>query len=374
MSTSSFDLWTAALPEINHTINSSENNKYAFNRFKLIRIVLPFIIFPSIFVIIANCMICYAIIKKKELHTSTYYLMINRAISDCMIVIWSSAIIILHYYLALTNTSTSFLAITCKIAMFSDVAAFTASTFTLAAISIERYHTVLPSKPLKTSFFNTPLKLRMMAGFSWIAGISMAWPLIILTNVDPKNAWICNVAYFGPSFNITYVMILFCISFLLPAILIAISYFKIIQFLYRKNIVHSDQQYSRILAFRHNRQRHLNTIKMLILVTLGFMSTCLPIFLAYIAVSFSRRSLTDYLIQFNQNETSLVQLGLIFIIISCLLNPIIYLYYNYTIRTTVFTSCYPTHCSCIITKPRGAIKHSAVPKLTITRVLGSYDS
>ena len=324
---------TAIYP-LNQTTNTSINT-FAKKKFLALQIILPITFVLAIAGVIVNSLICYAIIKKKELHTPTYYLMINMAISDALITIFTSLVTAIHYYLSYYVITTPLLVAACKITCFVDAVAFASSTLTLTAIAIERYYKILPSSSYKTSCINSSFKLKSTIGFTWMAGIIVAIPYLVFVDIVPENPWICSILYLGPSFNKPYFITLLILIYVIPNILIIYFYARIIHYLGLKKISQINLNQA---VFKNNRKAQINTIKMLILVTIGFMCTSLPIFAAYIIIAYSGLHMVDYLIHVNNLQSSIAQIAFIMVTISCCQNPLIYIYYNQTIRKTLSKS------------------------------------
>ncbi|RDD37893.1 Neuropeptide Y receptor [Trichoplax sp. H2] len=325
------------LRTISNHFNQTENsttNQFALRKYRALQIILPISIIIAVLGTIANSLICYAIVKKKELHTPTCYLMINMAISDCLTVIMTALINTIHYYLACYIAFSSFLVFTCKITYFVNAIAYISSTVTLVAISLERHSKISPLSMQKSSFFNNTFKLKAAIAFTWIAGIVIAIPYLTLVSIVPQNPWICSINYITPTFNIPYFISLFILVFIVPNIIIIAMYSRIIRYLNQNNAAQRNQpSFQRI--FKHKRKMHCDTIKMLILVTAGYMITSLPIFIAYIMIAFSGLNLVDYIIHLNDMQTSVAQIAYIILPLACCQNPLIYLYYNKAIRNAL---------------------------------------
>ncbi|RDD37889.1 Cholecystokinin receptor [Trichoplax sp. H2] len=322
----------------NQTPNISALREFAWEKQQSMKIVLPTMITLSILGIAANCIICYAIIKKKELRAVTYYLMINMAISDCLILAVLSCIEGINYYLTDHVASTPLLVAFCKILGYFNSISYHASTCTLAAISIERYYILSSAAIHHPSFFNTASKLRLMIGYSWLAGFIIAMPSIIVYGIDINYPYSCSIGFISPSFNIPYFITVFIVLLVVPSIIIIIMYGKIIRYLY-KNVSNNDRRHTLSQGFKNNRQHQRNTIKMLVLVTASFTISCYPIFLAYISVSIQRQSTAKYLYENRLRASIISKFMIITYTLPCILHPLIYLHYNRSIRGALIDCC-----------------------------------
>lgn len=297
-------------------------------------ISLPFIVFLALIGLVANLLICYIIFKKNELHTPTFYLMINMSVSHCLALVVSCCIIGLDYYLSSNPGISPLLIAFCKAFYCINCTSYIVSTSTLTVISIERYLTILSASPLRNTLLNTSLKLKITIAFTWIIGILMGWPNLIMVNILPRHPWVCNIGFVGAHFNLPYFISLLILAFIIPSLIIGILYFKIVLFLRGKLINHQASHHNNV-SFLRSRKRHLNTIKMLTFVTCGFMITCMPIFITSLVIAWNAKNSVDFYISIGYTNTMVMQLGFLFLIFSFIINPLIYLYYNQSIRSSL---------------------------------------
>ncbi|RDD37891.1 Substance-K receptor [Trichoplax sp. H2] len=323
----------------NQSQNTSMQNQYSQPEIFGLLPSLVVISFWTIIGVTANMFVCWAILRKKELRTPTFYLMINMAISDCLILCISTIILAINYYLSTRLFYTQLMVIVCKIIFFIDAIGYISSIFTLVVLSIERYYSISSSNLSSISFFNTNFKLGSVIAFSWIVGVLIAWPHGIIINILPHRPLMCNFAFIRPSFNIPYYICMSILIFAIPSTIIIVMYSKIIRFLYR-NIQHNNKHRQNNEAFQSSRRRQLNTIKMLSIVTFAFMVSCLPVFITYLALSFRHQNSLEIFIQTDGFQATLALLSFISHTVPCVLNPFIYLYYNQTIRAALPIRCY----------------------------------
>lgn len=304
---------------------------HAALRAKTIQIVsMPIMFIFAVFGCLSNILICYTIYKKKELHTPTFYLIINMAISDCFIFLISSAIVVNNYMVSLNVMTTTYLITFCKLLPFVNLTAYISSTFTLAVISIERKH-IISVWTRRRSLLSSKTKIWIAIGLSWIIGIATAAPILIFMTISRDDPWSCNIANSNRHriYNIIYFMSLFLIAYLIPLIIIYANYTQVVAYLIRK-LTSKNQNHQKFVKL--HRKRQIRVIKMLLIITTAFLILSFPLFLLYLVSAFSGRNSVDYISVKNPTMSILAQFAFLLTVLSCIQHPILYLTFNATIR------------------------------------------
>lgn len=121
----------------------------------------------------------------------------------------------------------------CRLVGFLGSASSSASVFTLAALAISRYLTVV--KPAKAYTLLSPKRVSLAACLLWIPACGLAAPQVIFRSVGtPKStpdALIC-FAFRSQSSQMIYGLVHFVVAFLLPLFTIAVAYTRIYIFLW----------------------------------------------------------------------------------------------------------------------------------------------
>lgn len=121
----------------------------------------------------------------------------------------------------------------CRLIGFLGSACSSASVFTLAALAISRYLTVV--KPAKAYLLLSPKRVLLVVCLLWIPACALAGPQLVFRSVGtprkPQNALIC-FAFLSHRGQIIYGLIHFLVAFLLPLFTIAVAYIRVYLFLW----------------------------------------------------------------------------------------------------------------------------------------------
>ncbi|RDD37896.1 Neuropeptide FF receptor 2 [Trichoplax sp. H2] len=289
----------------------------------------------TLFGLITNGLICWATAKTKRLHTPTFCLVVNMAISDCIILVTGLASTIINAIMSSMAVSVISATIACKLIGFTSICGVITSTLTLSAISIDRTF-ILTTKSRRRTLFNSNKKLNILVGLIWLIAAIVALPFGVLMTVFPSSP-ICDIKNISRTFNGTYFIILFIVAYMIPAITVIIMYTKIIVVL-AKGI--SKQR--NLSAFELTRKHHIKLIKTLSIVTVIFFLLAGPLFIIYIIIALSGKSAFNYMLSLSRSQAQILQICFIALYLSSLLNPIIYFFMNSTLRQalTCKSQCY----------------------------------
>ncbi|RDD37895.1 Neuropeptide Y receptor type 2 [Trichoplax sp. H2] len=279
----------------------------------------------TLFGLITNGLICLAITKTKKLHTPTFYLVFNMAISDCIFLVSGLSAASLNAILSSKTLSVLSASVACKLVGFANVCSVIASTLTLSAISIDR-NFILTTKSCRRTLFNSYWKLAILIGLIWSIGTIAAIPFAVLMTIYPSSR-MCDIMNRRRTFNVTYFILLLIVACIIPAIIVMTKYAKIMSVLAKG--IDSRRTLS---TFELTRKHHIKLIKSLSIVTIIFLSLTCPILIVYIIFAFSGQSSFNYMLSLSQTQAQIIQICFIVGYFSCLANPIIYFCMNTTLR------------------------------------------
>uniref|UniRef100_A0A8C6SEZ9 G-protein coupled receptors family 1 profile domain-containing protein n=1 Tax=Neogobius melanostomus TaxID=47308 RepID=A0A8C6SEZ9_9GOBI len=121
----------------------------------------------------------------------------------------------------------------CRLVGFLGSACSSASVFTLAALAVSRYLTVV--KPAKAYFLLSPKRVSLIACLLWIPACGLATPQLVFRSVGtPRStpaALIC-FSFLSHRGQMIYGLVHFVVAFLLPLFTIAVAYVGIYMFLW----------------------------------------------------------------------------------------------------------------------------------------------
>ncbi|CAH3166721.1 unnamed protein product [Porites lobata] len=113
---------------------------------------IPFVIIG----LIANLLLIRIVHKKREMHTTTNYLLVSMAVSDVItVLLWP-----LYYF--------SFAKFVCKFSTLAEISIMVSSS-TLTALAVERYHAIL--KPFETGLRLNKDNIKRAIACIWIASL-----------------------------------------------------------------------------------------------------------------------------------------------------------------------------------------------------------
>ncbi|XP_066304805.1 neuropeptide FF receptor 2-like [Branchiostoma lanceolatum] len=321
------------------TMNSSEvlSKIYADARFKQSTAIIALFIFSYVLTfalcIVGNSMVCFVILKIPRMRTVTNYFLLNLAVSDLLVAIFCMPFTLLDNIIRgwpLGN-------VMCKLTPAVTVVSVVASVFTLVAIAVDRYYSVVhPTEP-KPSTRTLIQTVAAIWGLSFVIMI----PQVLLIEegvMSYKNTLFLHLCMeTSPLWSKVYSTIIFLCCYITPMAVIACLYAKIGFTVWAKPTPGGDRAPKEIKE--QDFRKKVKVIKMLMVVVVLFAFSWLPlqtIFMLYDYGDLSVRTkevvdiyvypVAHWLSYFN----------------SCM-NPIIYGYFNQNFRNafkSIFSSRY----------------------------------
>ncbi|VDD93069.1 unnamed protein product [Enterobius vermicularis] len=179
-----------------------------------ISIILPLL---CIIGVLGNFLICMAIWLDRRLHNVTNYFLFSLALADllvCIVVMPISFTVEFHRGKWLSSFEL------CLIYVYSDVFLCTASIVHMSVISVDRYLGI--SKPLEMrNRSKTMITLKIT--FVWMVTVLISCPIAIAAIIDPTN--ILNQSHCVIT-NRYYMIYGSTLAFLVPFVIMAVTYFK----------------------------------------------------------------------------------------------------------------------------------------------------
>ncbi|XP_030630729.1 neuropeptide FF receptor 1 [Chanos chanos] len=280
---------------------------------------------------IGNMLVCFIVLKNKQMRTVTNIFILNLAISDLLVGIFCLPITLADNLI----TGWPFNEVICKMSGLVQGASVSASVFTLVAIAVERFRCIV--YPFQQKL--TQKQAIITIAFIWALAIIIMCPSAVTLTVsrdtfhfmvDSDNntypLYTCWEAWPDQSMRKIYTAVLFSHIYLAPVTLIVIMYTRIAVKLFKSPASIRDAQ-----AEDENRRvyrRKIRVVNMLLIVALLFIISWLPLWILIM--------LTDY-----GNMTS-AQLNIIGVYIfpfahwlaffNSSVNPIVYGYFNENFR------------------------------------------
>ncbi|XP_043087050.1 neuropeptide FF receptor 1-like [Puntigrus tetrazona] len=279
-------------------------------------IILAYVLIFSL-CMLGNILVCFIVLKNRQMRTVTNIFILNLAISDLLVGILCLPITLVDNLI----TGWPFDVVVCKMSGLVQGASVSASVFTLVAIAVERFRCII--YPFQRKL--TRRQAIVTIAFIWALAVGIMCPsAVTLTvsqdvlhfTVDGDNEthplYTCWEAWPDQSMRKIYTTVLFSHIYLAPVTLIAVMYSRIALRLVKPPV------------FR----RKLRVVNMLLMVALLFAVSWLPLWILMM--------LTDY------GNLSAAQLDLVAVYVfpfahwlaffNSSVNPIVYGYFNENFR------------------------------------------
>ncbi|XP_076609571.1 galanin receptor type 2-like [Chaetodon auriga] len=133
--------------------------------------------------------------------------------------------------------------IMCRLVGFLGSACSSASIFTLAALAVSRYLTVV--QPTRAYSLLSPRRVSIAAMLLWVPACCLAAPQLVFRYVGNPQALDACFAFRSDQDQLIYGLCHFIMSFLLPLATIAVAYIRIYLFLWRSRHARSAPQVER---------------------------------------------------------------------------------------------------------------------------------
>ncbi|XP_067286459.1 neuropeptide FF receptor 1-like [Pseudorasbora parva] len=280
---------------------------------------------------LGNILVCFIVLKNRQMRTVTNIFILNLAISDLLVGILCLPITLVDNLI----TGWPFDVVICKMSGLVQGASVSASVFTLVAIAVERFRCIV--YPFQRKL--TQPQAILTISFIWALAIAIMCPSAVTLTVsqdvlhfmvDSQNStyplFTCWEAWPDRSMRKIYTTVLFSHIYLAPVTLIGIMYTRI-----AIKLVHSPASIQDARAEDERRRlfrRKLRVVNMLLMVALLFTISWLPLWILMM--------LTDY------SNLSAAQLDLVAVYIfpfahwlaffNSSVNPIVYGYFNENFR------------------------------------------
>ncbi|XP_008333986.1 neuropeptide FF receptor 1 like 2 [Cynoglossus semilaevis] len=305
---------------------------------------------------VGNILVCLIVLENHRMRTVTNLFILNLAISDLLVGIFCIPTTLVDNLI----TGWSFSNTVCKMSGFVQGVSVSASVFTLVAIAVERFRSIMyPLQPKATV-----LVAKLAIFFIWVLAVAMMCPAVMALTVkkfpshyivydDDFNhtlpVYMCYENFDKPQMRKIYTAVLFAHIYLVPLTLITVMYGCIGIKLCTSVVPNREPQLDNATVAVGRRapqpmisQKKIKAIKMLTLVALLFMLSWLPLWTLMMITDYAGWDmdqldlLTSYMFPFAHwlafSNSSI--------------NPIIYGYYNENFRRGFKAVCKSQQLCC----------------------------
>ncbi|ELT99672.1 hypothetical protein CAPTEDRAFT_35369, partial [Capitella teleta] len=228
-----------------------------------------------------NFVVCYVLFKNRRMRTVTNCFTTNLSISDILLTLLNIPFNVIRN----TTEEWVFGHVICGCTNFILNVSVYASTFTMAAIALERYRVIMcPLRP-RISFCVASVTLVVI----WLLGIIMSLPFAVFSEVVEVRFLLhdtlrCRVEYPQPQRTYERYIILttFICQYVVPLLLTGVIYTHIVYKLWSREMIGQSIERQQV-AHLKSRKR---SIRMLVVVVLLFSICWLPLNLYHILLNF----------------------------------------------------------------------------------------
>ena len=262
--------------------------------------------------VIGNSLVIAVVKLIRSMHTTTNYLLLNVASADITTLLSTAIQLITSMHLPRFS---SFL---CKFVSngYVSIVTLIVSSYTFTLLAIERYYALV--KPMTTSRgLRNDNVVYVILGI-WLVAVGLVTPIFVVADADSYGH--CD---FGASDNkmLIYVYCMFTISIVIPFIIIATCYLRIIYGMHFKKTICSNK--SERVDTRREITEKQRLVKVLILLTAVFFTAFIP---------YSFLLIMDFSNIYSSDVINLGYSAQFLTLLNCSVNPFIYAFQSFNYR------------------------------------------
>ncbi|XP_043660136.1 cholecystokinin receptor type A [Drosophila teissieri] len=195
---------------------------------------MPVWLIPSysiilLFAVLGNLLVISTLVQNRRMRTITNVFLLNLAISDMLLGVLCMPVTLVGTLLR----NFIFGEFLCKLFQFSQAASVAVSSWTLVAISCERYYAIC--HPLRSRSWQTISHAYKIIGFIWLGGILCMTPIAVFSQLIPTSRpGYCKCREFWPDqgYELFYNILLDFLLLVLPLLVLCVAYILITRTLY----------------------------------------------------------------------------------------------------------------------------------------------
>ncbi|XP_052855744.1 cholecystokinin receptor type A [Drosophila gunungcola] len=195
---------------------------------------MPVWLIPSysvilLFAVLGNLLVISTLVQNRRMRTITNVFLLNLAISDMLLGVLCMPVTLVGTLLR----HFIFGEFLCKLFQFSQAASVAVSSWTLVAISCERYYAIC--HPLRSRSWQTISHAYKIIGFIWLGGILCMTPIAIFSQLLPTSRpgyCKCRETWPDQGYELCYTILLDFLLLVLPLLVLCVAYILITRTLY----------------------------------------------------------------------------------------------------------------------------------------------
>ncbi|XP_022234142.2 gastrin/cholecystokinin type B receptor [Drosophila obscura] len=195
---------------------------------------MPVWLIPSysvilLFAVLGNLLVISTLVQNRRMRTITNVFLLNLAISDMLLGVLCMPVTLVGTLLR----NFIFGEFLCKLFQFSQAASVAVSSWTLVAISCERYYAIC--HPLRSRSWQTISHAYKIIGFIWLGGILCMTPIAVFSQLIPTSRpgyCKCRETWPDQGYEQFYNILLDFMLLVLPLLVLCVAYILITRTLY----------------------------------------------------------------------------------------------------------------------------------------------
>ncbi|XP_017042177.1 cholecystokinin receptor type A [Drosophila ficusphila] len=195
---------------------------------------MPVWLIPSysvilLFAVLGNLLVISTLVQNRRMRTITNVFLLNLAISDMLLGVLCMPVTLVGTLLR----NFIFGEFLCKLFQFSQAASVAVSSWTLVAISCERYYAIC--HPLRSRSWQTISHAYKIIGFIWLGGILCMTPIAVFSQLIPTSRpgyCKCRETWPDQGYELFYNILLDFLLLVLPLLVLCVAYILITRTLY----------------------------------------------------------------------------------------------------------------------------------------------
>ncbi|XP_064162985.1 neuropeptide FF receptor 2-like [Anguilla rostrata] len=281
---------------------------------------------------VGNGVVCFTILRSKNMRTVTNVFILNLAVSDLLVGIFCMPTTLVDNII----TGWPFGSLVCKMSGMVQGISVSASVFTLVAIAVDRFWCIVYPFKQKLTLSTSTLIIVII----WVLAIAIMCPSVVMLQVTKEQNvrillgdgnetvpfyW-CRENWPNQEMRKIYTTILFANIYLAPLTLIVIMYARIGITLFKTSVITGEKSGQETRQTVSKKKKRV--IKMLLIVALLFIVSWLPLWTLMMLSDYA--SLTEY--QYRLINIYIYPFAHWLAFFNSSINPIIYGFFNENFR------------------------------------------
>ncbi|XP_019635256.1 PREDICTED: neuropeptide FF receptor 2-like [Branchiostoma belcheri] len=250
------------------------DNDYLKQTVPVVVLFVLFYVFNFCLCIVGNIMVCFVILKMPRMQTVTNFFLLNLAVSDLLVAVFCMPFTLVDNIIR----GWPFGDVMCKLTPAVQVVSVAASVFTLVAIAVDRFYSVVhPTEPKFTirGVQKIVIVVWSLALFIMVPQVLLIEDTTITLQVFKETLSLHICAETSQLWRKVYTVLLFTTCYVIPLVVIVLLYIRIGLKVWEKPIPGGQQAPTQVK--QASWKRKVKVVKMLLAVVVLFAFSWLPL-------------------------------------------------------------------------------------------------